>query len=393
MKYDVTDNFGKRAYYAMEDLKRNRGTYTSNAAKSNKTIKYKIYQTTTSINKTTIINGDSGYINVKIYNDNDNNYDNIAISIIVNGVAVYLGRYANGLNIDVPIADTATLNITMDSESEMLYDINVEITGAVIDNGCAMTISEVGDNVYVTHRGLGECIVMKYTNFSDLQQGVVADSCIIPVKLLDAKSIIDTNLFVGSTHLVLGIASNGYLVYYTSDDNYATPTTIHGAMVQTAALSNNANQLVIYYINSIASGGQLISCNMVDGEWIETVVPWVTTKNPILRTIQKCSDSVLPELIAITGRSGAIYLLGVVIGDAVITSSHLLGDYDDVSMSATSDVSYCYLSKGGRVEKKSLTFSTYDDVILSDESTHIPCSDAIYLSHGEILIYNGYLTV
>ena len=134
MRYDVKENYGKRAYNELQYFKKNKKlddyNYINNNFES-----FKIYQSAQEINKTLCVNGSEYVNNVKIYSNSDKNYNNIDIVVKINDIVVYSGKFGVGVNVDTYLKGVMTLSISMSSDSEIIYDMIVEVRGNVKRNG------------------------------------------------------------------------------------------------------------------------------------------------------------------------------------------------------------------------------------------------------------------
>ncbi|MBE5734878.1 MAG: hypothetical protein E7361_00270 [Clostridiales bacterium] len=390
MKYIVGDNHAKKAYLELQDFKKLQyDNINKNVENDDNITRCRIFENSRSVSRLTTVNGINSRNYVKIYNVSDNKYNYCNIKVLCNDIMIYNGVYVNSLIVPIHVIGEVVIKIELNSDSEILYDLMVDFVGFSNNNSEDVIVSEIDEKVYCVYRGIGDTLVFVYNSYSDFLSKNYSNYYNIPMLLLDAKSIIDTNLFVGKTHVVLGLNASGDVVYVNSSDNYQSSTIVTSNNVKCAVLSNNRNVLGVFYINS---NNSLIYYRLSSGVWSTMHITWAVGKNPILRSCQKCGDMVYDEIIAVSGNSGQRYILMM---DVVHTNTRmyslLLGKVDNIQLYIVDNQCYCCVSNESATTKKSMNV-TSSSIVLTDMHVYSPCSGAVILSHGQLLENNGCFT-
>jgi len=206
MKYIVGDNHAKKAYLELQDFKKLQyDNINKNVENDDNITRCRIFENSRSVSRLTTVNGINSRNYVKIYNVSDNKYNYCNIKVLCNDIMIYNGVYVNSLIVPIHVIGEVVIKIELNSDSEILYDLMVDFVGFSNNNSEDVIVSEIDEKVYCVYRGIGDTLVFVYNSYSDFLSKNYSNYYNIPMLLLDAKSIIDTNLFVGKTHVVLGL--------------------------------------------------------------------------------------------------------------------------------------------------------------------------------------------
>ena len=397
MKYKINENYGKRAYNELQEIKQDilQNSNTKNNQCYTSTLKYFFNNIYTNFTKSFNINSKKSLGFVKILYNNDKNYVSNNIKIIQNDSIVYNGEFYNNIILNLNYYNKNTFKIIIDCDNLDL-EFSIEFIGPFECNENKILVENNNSNIYVAYDSIDETIVYKFENLSDVSNNNYIAMYNIPIKLLDIKNINNCDCFSGEVLLLIGVNSSKELVYYSSIDSFVTSIKLLDySDIDYACCSSNSNYLITYYLTNNS-----IKYTLTDNSNLSTSYDLNITNSFSFSELLSCTNytynNVIYQCLLCKSNKNLIYLIihneyeSTKIEPFII----FIGSY--ASADVYSDVSNIYINLNNedsvKIKKVTLDIDNHKYTI-SDVATHSPCQYITHLGTNYIVQYSNCLTV
>jgi len=385
MSYIVKDNYGKKAYIEVENLKKdiNRSSLKNNDCIQTDSY-YKINSSENIIIKEYKISGKNAILNVNMYTNTVNFFNNIRL--YNNGILIYSGIVGDCKNIKVANCGEVIIAFEIDNVEAKEFDADVVIN--TVSNDCLSVVQKFEDEYYLAVNGLSETLIYQYESINDLVLKNHTKVYLVPIKMFDFKILKDSSCFVGSTLVLVGVDSNNILSGYCLDDEFSE------ARISLNILSNSYN---------ISSLDQYLYCAFVKNNNIYLVTSQDDFNNQKILNVANIKIKRILDfqvldlesknfLLLVQNYQGKLLLINYSLTvDSVIGITEI-GKFEYGKIYIVDNVVNVVMVKENKCLHKKIVFKNGEIVSLVEINSYFPCTN-LYLDKDNILVgYNNCFT-
>ncbi len=389
MSYKINENYGKRAYIELENIKKDLYGFGSNCIGNNENVSVlKIFGTDTIIEKVVDVSGNYCTPIVNIYNNTDKN---CKLKILINNILIFSNTIDNFKNIKIPLlSGDNSIEVVIANDEGNLIDLDIVFEGFEDKVINKIMFQELDGKYYVAYPGFGETIIHEYLSLNDLISKTYASTFIVPISLLDLKIIKDSSYFVGKTLVLLGKNSNNLLRIYSLQDNFVSEVISLDLSCDDAKIFTNNERLYCYYI----LGGNIYFNSLEDGFTNSDKLNISKIFFDKIFTMNLLDDDICSESYLICRDiKKKLYLISHNVSSNETINLIYLGNYNSGSIYLQSGTIDICLNKALETTHKSVSLVDGEVTEISKVDSYKPCNTLFVTSTNKVIEYNNCFTV
>ena len=388
MKYKISDNYGKRAYIGLEELKKD-FEKRDNVQNISKKLKFRVLGNDLNVVKNIKIKSSNILSSVKFYINNVTNV--LKLKIFNNSILIFDGNVSNNIYIPIKLVEVNNLTFQFSQEAVGEFDILIEIVGEFLDIYNKTFLDKINDKFYQADMGLGETIVTIYDSLDSLKSHKYNSYYIVPLILMDAKFLVDSNCFNGKNLVILGINSIGKLSYKVIGEDLLDVIELPANEILDACLLNYKDEK--FEINYI-SKNKIFSLALVDDEWQKKEINLFGVMFPCRLVSYNLingdnKQNIIFAVQTITGNTYICFESGYNNQDITF---RLLGKLEAVNICVVNDKIYSYLINEYNTKLTKLECNS-NSISIALIDTVYPVDNVFNFGDNIIFLLNNFFTV